>query len=318
MMAGSERLATTRLAAAMLLLALGACRGRGGPGALSGPEPPPASCAAGSAADGATCRAFATVSTVRAPTPFVEGGRPVQLAVVLYTPPGLGPFPTVMFNHGSTGNGTDSSLFDDVFTNETVARAFADAGWLVAFPQRRGRGGSDGLYDEGFTANRRGYSCEETVALAGAGRALADLDAAVDYLRRRADVDTTRMLVAGTSRGGILSIAHSARRPGVYLGAINFVGGWLGEGCGDYAKVNRTLFEQGASFPRPSLWLYAFNDSFYGIAHSRASFDAFSAAGGLGVFRTYTRAAGRNGHFLINDQALWGADLQRYIGQVSR
>jgi dienelactone hydrolase len=270
-------------------------------------------CVAATAWDGAACRRFATRSIVRAPTPFVEGGQAVELEVVLYTPPGTGPFPTVMFNHGSTGNGSDPSLFTLTFQSESVARFFAERGWLTAFPQRRGRGASGGLYDEGFTPNRSGYSCEQAIALAGATRALTDLDAAVDYLRGRADVDTTRMLAAGTSRGGILAIAHTARRPEVYLGAINFVGGWLGEGCGDFAIVNRTLFEQGAGFAGPSIWLYANNDTFYSLTHSQANFTAYTNAGGLGSFEIFTRAAGLNGHFLHNDAALWSADLGAWI-----
>jgi dienelactone hydrolase len=274
------------------------------------------SCVSASRWDGLACRAFVSRSTVRAPTPFVENGRPIEFEIVLFTPPGAGPFPTLMFNHESTGNGSDPSLFKVTFESETVAHFFAERGWLVAFPQRRGRGASDGLYDEGFNANRTAYSCEQAIALAGAARALADLDAAVDYLRNRADVDTTRMLVAGTSRGGILSVAHIARRPDVYLGAINFVGGWLGEGCGDHAAVNQMLFQSGASFPGPSLWLYAARDSFYSLPYSRVNFDAFAAAGGFGSFKTYTRAAGLNGHFLINDPVLWGADVEAYIAQV--
>lgn len=274
-------------------------------------------CVSASAWDGSACRGFATRSVVRAPTPFVENGMAVELEVVLFTPPGPGPFPTVMFNHGSTGNGSDPSLFTMTWTSESVAQFFAARGWLTAFPQRRGRGASDGLYDEGFTANRSGYSCEATIALAGATRALADLDAAVDYLRGRADVDSTRMLAAGTSRGGILAVAHLARRPEVYLGAVNFVGGWLGEGCGDYASVNRTLFEQGAAFQGPSLWLYATGDSFYSLDHSQANFAAFTAAGGQGTLEIFTRAAGLNGHFLVNDPALWGDELAAWLGQVA-
>ena len=274
-------------------------------------------CIAATNWDGAACRRFATRSVVRAPTPFVEAGQAVELEVVLYTPPGTGPFPTVMFNHGSTGTGSDPSQFTLTFQSESVARFFAERGWLTAFPQRRGRGASGGLYDEGFTANRSGYSCEQAIALAGATRALTDLDAAVDYLRSRADVDTTRMLSAGTSRGGILAIAHTARRPEVYLGAINFVGGWLGEGCGDFAVVNRTLFQQGAGFAGPSIWLYATNDTFYSLPHSQSNFAAYTTAGGLGSFEIYTRAAGLNGHFLHNDSALWSADLGAWIDQVS-
>jgi dienelactone hydrolase len=270
-------------------------------------------CVSATAWDGSVCRRFATRSVVRAPTPFVENGMAVELEVVLFTPPGPGPFPTVMFNHGSTGNGSDPSLFTVTWTSESVAQFFAGRGWLVAFPQRRGRGASDGLYDEGFTPNRSGYSCEAAIALAGATRALSDLDAAVDYLRGRADVDSTRMLAAGTSRGGILAVAHLARRPEVYLGAVNFVGGWLGEGCGDFALVNRTLFQQGAAFQGPSLWLYATNDTFYSLDHSQANFAAFTAVGGQGTFEIFNRAPGLNGHFLVNDSALWGGELAAWL-----
>jgi dienelactone hydrolase len=273
-------------------------------------------CVSATAWDGSGCRSFATRSVVRALTPFVENGIEVELEVVLFTPPGPGPFPAVMFNHGSTGDGSDPSLFTLTWTSESVAQFFAARGWLTAFPQRRGRGASDGLYNEGFTANRSGYSCEATIALAGATRALADLDAAVDYLRGRADVDSTRVLAAGWSRGGILAVAHVARRPEVYLGAVNFVGGWLGEGCGDYASVNRTLFVQGAAFQGPSIWLYATSDSFYSLDHSQANFTAFTTAGGQGTFEIFTRAAGLNGHFLVNDSALWGDELATWLGQV--
>ena len=270
-------------------------------------------CETASAWDGVFCTTYSIRLDERASTPFVENGEAVELEVVIFKPFGPGPFPAVMFNHGSTGNGSDPSLFTVTSVTEPVAKFFVDRGWMVAFPQRRGRGQSDGLYDEGFNANRTFYSCEREVALAGAERALEDLDAAVDWLRNRADVDATRLLAAGASRGGVLSLVHLARRPDVYLGAVNFVGGWLGEGCGDYLDVNRTLFVAGAAFPDDSIWLYANNDSFYSIAHSEANFVAFTNAGGLATFNVYTRAAGLNGHFLTNDPPLWSSDVEAYI-----
>lgn len=273
-------------------------------------------CESASAWDGTVCTVYSVRLDERIPTTFFENGEPVELEVVMFKPFGPGPFPTVMFNHGSTGDGSDPSLFTVSTYSEVVAKFFTDRGWMVAFPQRRGRGQSDGLYDEGFNANRTFYSCEKDVTLAGAERALDDLDAAVDWLRLRTDVDTTQMLASGASRGGILSLVHLARRPDVYLGAINFVGGWLGEGCGDYIEVNRTLFIEGAMFPGKSIWLYGNNDSFYSVAHSRGNHDAFTLAGGQASFNVYTRAPGLNGHFLTNDPQLWGTDVGAYIAEL--
>lgn len=299
---------------AFVLLVLTACGGSSG-GAPLAHEPIGDDCGPTGIPEGDGCRTFAVMSIERAPTPFTENGEPVSLEVVLFKPAAEGRFPAIVFHHGSTGNGSDPSLFGITFTSKPVTQYFVERGWMVAFPQRRGRGDSGGRYDEGFKPDRSGYSCEEDLALAGAARALEDLDVVTDWLRNRADVDTTRMLVGGSSRGGILSIAHVAQRPDVYLGAINFVGGWVSEGCGDYRSINRELFVSGAGVPGPSLWLYADNDSFYSIAYSRSNFDAYTGAGGMGTMVEMRRAPGLNGHFLINDPELWAPEVDEYIAQ---
>lgn len=294
------------------LLLFAGCEG-GGDGVVSQPEPIDPVCGSTSVLDNGACRVFAERIDARATTPFTENGEPVELEVVLFKPLEGERFPLLVVNHGSTGNGSDPSRFGETFIHKPTTLHFVEQGWMVAYPQRRGRGQSDGLYDEGFTPNRSGYSCDAAIALAGAERALDDLDAATDWLRMRADVDTTRMLVAGASRGGILSIAYLARRPEVYLGAINFVGGWIGEGCGDFAVVNRSLFVDGAAFPGRSLWIYAENDSFYSLGHSQSNFDAFTQAGGVGDFEVFRRDPGLNGHFIINDPERWGSVANAYI-----
>ncbi len=272
-------------------------------------------CASAAAWNGSKCVAFARKAVERAPTPFFESGRAVTLEVVLYRPLGTGPFPAVMFHHGSTGNGDNPALFTQTFVSESVARFFVERGMLVAFPQRRGRGASDGRYDEGFEPDRSRYSCSQGPALAGLERALQDADAAYDYLRSHADIDGTRLVVAGTSRGGILAMAHAARRPSAFRAAVNFVGGWLGEGCADAVAVNRTTFAAAAAYAGPTTWLYGEEDTFYSVAHSRANFDAFAGAGGRGSFKVYRRAPGLNGHFVINDAGLWSQDLEEFLRQ---
>ena len=152
----------------------------------------------------------------RAMVPLAIDGEQVRLATITYKPPGNGPFPTLIFHHGSTGRGRDPALFERPYDPKALAGWFTARGWAVILPSRRGRGGSEGTYDEGFEPDRtQGYSCDPTRALAGAERALqrhrchhAGASGAA-LCRSRAG---RRRRV---SRGGILAVAWSGRQPGV-------------------------------------------------------------------------------------------------------
>lgn len=78
----------------------------------------------------------------------MEGGKPARLEVALLAPRGPGPFPLLVFNRGSTGMGRDPAPFRHTFQVFGLADFFVARGWMVAFPQRRGRGRSDSLYDD--------------------------------------------------------------------------------------------------------------------------------------------------------------------------
>jgi pimeloyl-ACP methyl ester carboxylesterase len=214
---------------------------------------------------------------------------------------------------GSTGDGTNSALFTETWFNVRLADFLNARGWIVAFPQRRGRGKSDGLYDEGFSAEReKGYTCEADSALAGAERALGDLEAAIAALQRRPDVASSRVLLGGQSRGGALAIAYAGGHPEQIVGVINFAGGWLGEGCATAKLINATLFERGAPLPQSTLWLYSRQDRFYSGRLSRENFEVFQKAGGRGAFMEFD-VPGGNGHFVIGYPQLWSAAVNDYL-----
>lgn len=159
-------------------------------------------------------------------TGLIEDGRPVRLEAVIFKPDGAGPFPLAVINHGSTGRGRDPALFTQPWFAADLAGFLNERGWLVAFPQRRGRGKSDGLYDEGFSEDHKlGYACDADISLRGADRALGDIDAAIAALRRRPDVAPTPVLIGGQSRGGVLAVAYAGLHPAQISGVINFVGG---------------------------------------------------------------------------------------------
>jgi len=255
----------------------------------------------------------------RLQTGLMENGKPIELETILFKPAGGGPFPLAVVNHGSTGSGDDPSIFTSTWTKPWLANVLTERGWMVAFVQRRGRGQSDGLYDEGFDEDRNlGYTCDAEISLAGADRAIEDVAAAIEVLRNRSDINSDPILMAGVSRGGALSIAYSGRYPKQIKGVINYVGGWMGDGCSNAEKINQTLFKSGAAFPGKSIWLYGEDDVFYSMSHSRKNFEAFSESGGQGSFHQLTVGGENNGHWLISVPPLWESLVANYLDELDK
>jgi dienelactone hydrolase len=229
-------------------------------------------------------------------------GTTVKLSTVTYRPTGDGPFPTLIFHHGS-GN------FERPYDPKAVAQWFVARGWLVIAPSRRGRGGSDGLDEEGA-------SCSEARAAEGADRALGDIEAVTPALITQPFVDRSRIAVGGQSRGGILSVAWSGKHPEVRA-VVNFVGGWMDtRTCRHGVAINRNLLNRGVTWGQPSLWLYGDKDLFYPLEDTKANFGAFLAAGGKAAWHDYKPLGeGLNGHQIGLAPQLWTADLEAYLAE---
>jgi len=235
-----------------------------------------------------------------------------QLEIVAAKPQHDGPYPTIVFNHGSTGRGQNKSLYSRTIYPAVIGNYFVERGWMILFPQRRGRGNSGGNYGEGLALDGSGYSCNVEIATAGFERAVEEMDAVVRHLRGRPDVDQRQLAIGGVSRGGILSIAYAGMRPDFFQGAINFNGGWLGRGCASHEIVNPSIFERGASAGISTLWLHGIDDQYYRIEHCRDNFDKFQNAGGQGKF-----IAARAGHALLFKPALWTHHVDQYIASLA-
>jgi dienelactone hydrolase len=248
--------------------------------------------------------------------PVSVDGEQVRLAVITYKPTGTGPFPTLIFHHGSTGGGKDPSLFAQTYEPKPFIEWFTSRGWAVVLPARRGRGGSEGLYDEGFSDDRtQGYSCDAARLLWGADRALRDVDAITGPILALPFVDKMRIAVGGQSRGAVLAMAWAGQHPDQSRAVVNFVGGWRTTSCASATAVNQELFNRNATLVPPSLWLYGTHDPFYSMAHSRANFAAFEAAGGRGTFYEYQPPPlpGTHGHDIIYFPFLWGEAMTAYL-----
>ena len=130
-------------------------------------------------------------------TTLSSGG--VRLAARLLRPPGRGPFPAVVIVPGSVPAHVD--------TYDLWALFFASRGFAVLSYDKRGVGASTGRYVRAATdANLR--------ALAG------DALAGVDWLRRRRDIDATRIGLSGGSQAGWTIVIAAARSPHVRFAAL--------------------------------------------------------------------------------------------------
>jgi dienelactone hydrolase len=252
-----------------------------------------------------------TGTTVR--IPIAEpgpGGKRDTLEATLYRPEAEGPHPVLLFNHGSTGGGTVAPSM--TMRPSRQAQFFVERGFAVLAPMRRGRGASDGAH-----AEYEG-TCEPDVLGVGLARAIEDVDAALAYLRAQPWADPARVLVAGQSRGGILSVAYAAERPGTVRGVINFAGGWTSQRCDERGRgFNQATFASAGGRTRiPMLWLYAEDDGYYAAAWIRRYHEAFAQAGGSATFRLFP-AFGADGHRLVDRVEIWTVAVDDFLRRLN-
>ena len=149
------------------------------------------------------------------PRPDTVAIRSGQLTLrgVLWRPTGTGPFPGVLFNHGSSSAADPTSIQAPA----TLGPVFARHGYAFLFLFRqgiglsRGQGTADGdLMSHAFAAEGvRGRNRVQLQLLEG--EELNEVRAGLVFLRALPDVDPKRVAVVGHSFGGSLTLVLAAR-----------------------------------------------------------------------------------------------------------
>jgi carboxymethylenebutenolidase len=142
----------------------------------------------------------------------------LELRALLWRPPGRGPFPAVLFNHGS-GNaaGVDASGRPNQRHPELLGPVFTKHGYAFLYLFRRGDGLSRGQgvpsgdrMDSAFVAGgqeARNLVQQKLLETDELGDALAGLA----YLRSLPEVDSRRIALVGHSFGGSLTLLLAER-----------------------------------------------------------------------------------------------------------
>lgn len=233
-------------------------------------------------------------------------GRTVELETTMYKPPGNGPFPLLLMNHGKNpGNARTQPRSRHL----QIASVFVHRGFVVAIPMREGFTASGGQYPKDGCDIRR-HAFDEAKSAAAA---LAEL-VKLPY------VDRSRIVIAGQSDGGLVTMALSTRQiPGV-LGVINFSGGLRMKTCAGWQQnLVNTYDSIGKQARYPSLWFYGDNDQLWPQPMPEQMFNAYTrnAEGNAGHARMVDIGTfGENSHDFADSKAgvkLWYPQVKTFV-----
>ncbi|MFZ2648582.1 MAG: CocE/NonD family hydrolase [Burkholderiaceae bacterium] len=189
-----------------------------------------------------------------------------ELEVTVFAPPGPGPFPVILINHGrAPGNAKFQARYRPVL----AVREFIQRGYVVMAPMRQGfskSGGSEisggcNVYSNGIEQAR-------------------SVRRALDWAALQPWADVSRIVVMGQSHGGLTTLAYGTEpRPGTRL-LINFAGGLRQENCTSWEhNLMRAMGAYGAATRLPSLWFYGDNDSYFQPFVWRGAHERYLEAG---------------------------------------
>lgn len=226
----------------------------------------------------------------------------LELKGFLWRPQGNGPFPAVLWNHGS------EKLPGSV---DTVARFFLPRNYVFFVPHRRGQGRSPGPYIMDQVNAAGGGAARDALLVRLHETHLEDQLAGLAFLKSKSIVNGNRIAVIGFSFGGIQTMLAAERGPG-YRVAVNCSG--AAQVWGTSADMRRRLTSAARASKLPVFFLQAEND--YDLTPSTVLSEAVKAAGKPTEAKIYPPFGSnkQDGHeFCVRGVATWGPDALRFI-----
>jgi dienelactone hydrolase len=237
---------------------------------------------------------------------MVPGATGNLLETTLFRPPGAGPFPLVLMNHGKQPGDPRMQTRDRFYY---LSREFVRRGYAVIVPMRTGFGRSGGEYAD--------YGCNMS---ANGTLQATDLRAVLRYARSQSWIDGNRIIVAGQSYGGLATLAAGAGAlPGV-RGLLNFAGGLRADdgNCQWKSALVNAFADYGSRSRLPSLWFYGANDSYFNHELVNRLYQAYAGAGGNVRLVAYD-AFKNDAHGMVGSRdgfAVWWPQTERFLRQI--
>lgn len=238
-----------------------------------------------------------------------------------FLPEGAGPFPVVIYSHGRASRPADRARLARAIPSGHAGH-WLRRGFAVVAAIRPGygaRGGAD--RERSGTRIEVDGSCggKPRITAASAASAAA-VTATIDWTRRQTWAAKDRILLVGTSAGGLATVVAASRAPPGVVGLVDFSGGSAGypkerpgASCGE-AALTAVFRRAGRGVRVPSLWLYAENDRYWGAAAPRRWHAAFAAGGSATTLVVTEPLAGDDGHrLMLRGGRLWSQPVDRFV-----
>jgi dienelactone hydrolase len=246
-----------------------------------------------------------------------------RMVTAVYKPPGDGKWPVLIYSHGRSGSDVDRRRIKPLDPRSHV-RYWLQRGFAVVAPIRPGYGDTGGPDREysGVRYDMFGNCWGPADFGRAADAASSAIASTLDWVRRQPWADANRIVLAGSSMGGLTSIASAATNPPGVVAYINFSGGTGGDSgrapkhsCGseEMAALMRTY---GKTTRVPGLWLYAENDLYWGAEWPRAWYRAFASGGSNAEFVMTEPVPNSDGHQLLaRGGRLWTEQVDRFLAE---
>jgi carboxymethylenebutenolidase len=243
---------------------------------------------------------------------FSSGDKVLQ--GLLYKPNGAGPFPAVVYNHGSAPGMLSKDAFD------ALGPVFVSRGWVFFGPFRRGQGlsASAGPYigDQIAAAKKQGMSAAvtEMVRLLATDH-LNDQLAALAWLRQQSFIRAEHIAVAGNSFGGVEAVLGAER--GNYCAAVDSAGG--AQSWAQAPQLQSLMINAVRNAKTPIFFFQADND--YDLSPSKTLSRVMSEAGKAYELKIYPPygSSTEDGHsFGYFGSAVWADDVFRFLNRYCR
>lgn len=253
----------------------------------------------------------------------------IRLVAYVYKPVKTDRHQVVLWSHGSTAGLSRAPGEPLDAPHPAIIRYFLSRGYTLVAPMRRGRGESSGTYVEECSIYAR--LCTVDGQLQRGDRALhealLDSYAVIDQLvyGRLAPRDS-KIVFAGHSRGGYLSLVLAGERASQAAGVVNFSGGWQGANDNVPAEeFRRRVYVQTGQLTRaakqatvPTIWIYADRDPFYNEALRQALLSAWRDAGGRAEYLFIAEHTLPTGHGTPQGVTYWRAKVDEYMQGIER